>query len=70
MILRAASEFEVDISKSVLIGDKESDIRAGVAAGIRYNLLFSADTVRGPGVSMATAVIGSHVEAAFFLQGP
>lgn len=34
MILRAARDLCVDLSQSYLIGDKESDIRAGFAAGV------------------------------------
>jgi D-glycero-D-manno-heptose 1,7-bisphosphate phosphatase len=34
MILRAKEEFELDLSRSVLIGDKESDLQAGRNAGI------------------------------------
>ena len=35
LFLRAAKDFDIDMSESVLIGDKESDIRAGVNAGIK-----------------------------------
>ncbi len=38
MILRAQLDFDLDLSRSVLVGDKESDIRAGRAAGVRYNV--------------------------------
>lgn len=34
MILAAAAEFAIDLSASVLIGDKASDIEAAVAAGV------------------------------------
>ena len=34
MILKAVDEFDLDISGSVLIGDKESDLEAGRRAGI------------------------------------
>ena len=39
MILRAAQEFDVDLSRSVLVGDKETDIQAGISAGVGINLL-------------------------------
>lgn len=39
MILEAAAEFDVDLTRSVLVGDKLSDIQAGVAAGIEHNIL-------------------------------
>ena len=42
MILQAVKEFGIDIKKSLLIGDKESDIEAGRRAGIpEEGLLFS-----------------------------
>ncbi|MGD0341022.1 MAG: HAD-IIIA family hydrolase [Bacteroidales bacterium] len=34
MILKAKEEFDLDLSQSVLIGDKESDLEAGRRAGI------------------------------------
>jgi D-glycero-D-manno-heptose 1,7-bisphosphate phosphatase len=38
MILRAQQEYALDLAGSVLVGDKHSDIEAGRAAGVRYNL--------------------------------
>lgn len=38
MILQAAKEFDIALSDSILIGDKESDIEAGERAGIGANL--------------------------------
>lgn len=39
MILRAARDHALDLTRSALIGDKGSDIAAGLAAGIGRNLL-------------------------------
>ncbi|KYH34471.1 D-glycero-alpha-D-manno-heptose-1,7-bisphosphate 7-phosphatase [Clostridium tepidiprofundi DSM 19306] len=39
MILRAQKDFEIDLSKSILIGDKESDIQAGIVAGVGINVI-------------------------------
>lgn len=36
MILRARDELGLDLSRSVLLGDKESDLEAGRRAGIRH----------------------------------
>jgi D-glycero-D-manno-heptose 1,7-bisphosphate phosphatase len=41
MILQATRELDIDLSRSLLVGDKESDIQAGVAAGIGCNLLYA-----------------------------
>ena len=37
MILKAASELEIDLKNSILIGDKDSDIAAGLSAGVGDN---------------------------------
>lgn len=39
MILEAKNEFNIDLSKSILIGDKISDIEAGINSGIKTNVL-------------------------------
>lgn len=40
MILRAVEEFDIDLARSILVGDKETDIQAGIAAGVGVNLLY------------------------------
>ena len=39
MILKAAKDFNIDLSQSILIGDKQSDIEAGKRAGVTTNIL-------------------------------
>jgi len=39
MLLQAASDFAIDLHRSVFIGDALSDIQAGQAAGIQKNIL-------------------------------
>lgn len=39
MILQAAEEYNIDISKSFMIGDSVSDIQAGINAGVRAILV-------------------------------
>lgn len=41
MIVQAAQEFNIDLSRSILVGDKITDIQAGLAAGVGCNLLYS-----------------------------
>ena len=41
MILQAQRELNLDLKHSILIGDKASDIQAGISAGVGNNLLFS-----------------------------
>ena len=43
MILEAKQELNLDLANSVLIGDKPSDIQAGIAAGVGTNILFSRE---------------------------
>ena len=43
MLLRARRELGLSLEDSVLVGDRPSDILAGVAVGVRTNSLFSAD---------------------------
>ena len=40
MLLRAMEEWPVDLSRSFMIGDKQSDIQAGDAAGVPTLKLF------------------------------
>lgn len=40
MILNATRKYNINLSESILIGDKESDIEAGKSAGVGMNILF------------------------------
>jgi D-glycero-D-manno-heptose 1,7-bisphosphate phosphatase len=50
MILKARDDFELDLGSSVLVGDKDSDLEAGRAAGVGHNLklLHDAGAVSRP----------------------
>ena len=41
MLLNAQKDFHIDFSKSILVGDKISDIQAGSAVGINKLFLLS-----------------------------
>ena len=41
MIHQAQREINLDLGSSILIGDKASDIEAGIAAGVGLNILFA-----------------------------
>lgn len=43
MLLRAAKDFNVDLSKTYIVGDRESDIRAGINAGTKTILVKTAN---------------------------
>lgn len=43
MLLQAAKDWNIDMAQSVMIGDKDSDIQAGQAAGVRQSFLIGKD---------------------------
>jgi len=45
MIFKACRDFDIDLSASALIGDKNSDIAAGQRAGVGTNILFSPEAL-------------------------
>jgi len=45
MIIDASKELGIDLEKSILIGDKISDIEAGKRAGIGVNILIKRDNI-------------------------
>ena len=61
MLLAAKSEFDLDLSESVLVGDKASDIKAGISAGIGTNLYLSNDV---DNLELGNCHRISHVEQA------
>lgn len=62
MIIEAAKSLNIDISESAVIGDKMSDIEAGLAAGCDLNILL---TEKREDLSTNKAVIaGNMLEAA------
>jgi len=55
MLLEAANEFNISLSDSIIIGDKERDIEAGLNAGLRETYLFDeSKTVKS---SRATKIV-------------
>jgi len=43
MIFEALNDFKIDISRSILVGDKFTDMQAGIKANIPNNLLYKND---------------------------
>jgi len=68
MILQAAEEFNVDLGHSVLLGDKESDIAAGLAANVRFNLLYCPQNSLAPIETSAYAVVERLRQVVPFLE--
>lgn len=48
MLLRAARELQLDLARSVLFGDKRSDLQAAQAAGVPVRVLLGTDGRRVP----------------------
>lgn len=42
MLLKAKKDFKIDMNSSILIGDKLSDVEAGINANVKTNILFDA----------------------------
>lgn len=70
MILQAAAEFDIDMGRSVLVGDKETDIVAGLAAGVGCNLLYRRGEEFGPSTAstVANSAIGRLADVVPFLK--
>ena len=64
MILRARDELGIDLSRSILIGDKESDILAGKTAGVGINVLLVPADSRRSVVSSADFIVATLLEVA------
>ncbi len=67
MIYKAVKEFNVDLARSVLVGDSETDIQAGVAAGVGCNLLYSPSVPGDKSKTLASAVVEDLFEIEKFL---
>ncbi|WP_206810456.1 D-glycero-alpha-D-manno-heptose-1,7-bisphosphate 7-phosphatase [Paradesulfitobacterium ferrireducens] len=46
MILKAQKEFDLNLEHSILVGDNETDLMAGMRAGIKFNVLFGTAASR------------------------
>ena len=68
MILQAQKDLSIDLSRSVLIGDKVSDIQAGTMAGVGTNLLFAAEHPNELG-GLNCELIATLCEAIPYLHG-
>ncbi|HEY5715762.1 MAG TPA: D-glycero-beta-D-manno-heptose 1,7-bisphosphate 7-phosphatase [Psychromonas sp.] len=57
MLINAIEDLNIDPSQSILVGDKVSDIQAGLAAGIKTNYLVrTGKVITSEGEKIATAV--------------
>ncbi|OOF34231.1 D-glycero-beta-D-manno-heptose 1,7-bisphosphate 7-phosphatase [Salinivibrio costicola] len=60
MLLEAAEELDIDLSRSVMVGDKADDMKAAQAAGIETRFLVrSGKPITEEGMALATEVLVS-----------
>ena len=59
MLLRAQKDWNIDLAASVLVGDKESDIQAGLNAGVHQNILVRSGHMIDEAKSRAFAIADS-----------
>lgn len=68
MLLRAAKELDIDLSRSWMIGDSSTDVQAGISAGCR-TILLRHNGALPPAVDVApTHCVDSMTEAAVLVE--
>lgn len=65
MLKRAAEDFNIDLSRSWMIGDGENDVKAGIAAGCKTALIGEGDF----GQTVTVASVAEFVEKLLGWQG-
>lgn len=60
MLLQAAKEYDIDLKNSIIVGDKERDIEAGLNAGLQTTYLF--DESKKVNRSKATKIVSTLKE--------
>ena len=71
MLLQAASDLGLDLARSVLVGDKSSDVEAGRAAGVATCVLVrSGHAVSPADQTLADACVDDLAAAAIWLTQP
>jgi D-glycero-D-manno-heptose 1,7-bisphosphate phosphatase len=69
MLLEAAKDLGLDLSRSYMVGDKASDTQAGIRAGVRATILFGINASSGAMESGATLVAKDFTEVVEFILG-
>jgi len=68
MILKARDELNLDLSSSVLVGDKEADIEAALNAGVSTNILVRSGHPVNEKITQASYVVDSIRDVPALLQ--
>lgn len=66
MLLKARDAFDIDMARSVIVGDRETDILAGINGGVATRILVEG-AENDPASSQADVVVGSLAEAVAWL---
>lgn len=69
MLLEAAQDLRLDLSASVMLGDRASDMHAAVSAGVGHRVLVPAAAAEVAAAPPGTLVLCSVLEAAAWLAG-
>lgn len=64
MLLRAAQEYGIDLSRSVMVGDSEKDMLAALAAGVGYPFYIGSGACPR-GVRQAAGIAGVYLALGF-----
>ena len=67
MLLTAARDMRIDLTRSWMLGDKMSDIYAGIAAGVKAALVSSLDAEVLDGTVDGISRFGNVLQAARFI---
>ena len=68
MILKAVKKYNIDLSRSWMIGDKETDIKAGNLAGIENTILVRSGHSLNESSSKAKFIIDSIKNSIDFIK--
>ncbi|PLX67054.1 MAG: D,D-heptose 1,7-bisphosphate phosphatase [Denitrovibrio sp.] len=66
MIMQACEKYDIDLSRSVILGDKPSDVQAGKKAGLKMTILLSSQYINEK-IPEADVFIANIKEAINFL---
>lgn len=67
MLLQAARELGIDLTRSVMVGDTQSDMAAALGAGVPLRLLFTPEPIGPPALESASCAVASLIDAAVAL---
>jgi D-glycero-D-manno-heptose 1,7-bisphosphate phosphatase len=70
MLLEAAQDLAIELDHSFMVGDKASDIEAGVRAGVKATILFARDPAEEDPACRPTTVARTFHEVAEFILRP